>query len=358
MKRSSLLFAMLPLILALALACNLSSATSNPAPASNDSGAGEISATPTAEAPPDSSSKKTSAPPTAGPTSTNTLTATTAFTGAMPGDPPAKIAYVDDISEKSKNGENGAAGGDNFAENIYERPFNKDMSYRLDLDISGTTFSKDANWFYVTIALGGQNPTNGKMSANYGVEFDVNKDGRGEFVVWTVPDFSTQWTRTNTKIFGTSTNMVGGTHPSLSDAPSWTGATYDKVLFDGATDNQNNGAWVRVSPTNANNMEIAVNSMMISAPAQFLWGVWADDGIKDPTKFDYNDVITKAEAGSPYKSLADFPPKAIWSVDNTCRYWVGFSPDKIIPGSCYVPPPTKTPIPTKTPTKTLLRGPD
>jgi hypothetical protein len=283
--------------------------------------------------------------------STAAKTTTTAFTGAMPGNPPAKIAYVDDISEKATNGANGAAGGDNYSENIYERPFNKDMTYRPDLDIASSTFSKDSDWFYVSIALADQNPANGKMSADYGVELDVNKDGRGEFVIWTVPEFTTEWTRVNAKIFGSTTNMVGGTNPTLSDAPGWSGATYDKLVFDGASDSVNNGAWVRLSSA-ANTLEIAFNPKLVGSPAEFLWGVWADDGVKDPAKFDYNDVIAKADAGSPYKSQADYPPKGIWAVDSTCRYWIGFTPSTKIPGSCMTEA-TATPKPTPTATKFL-----
>jgi hypothetical protein len=352
MKRQYFLMAAIPIILFFALACNLSAVAPNSAIPANQEGAQAMTITPTLSAPPaaGSTAEKASTPSN---TFTPTLTATPAFTGAAPGDPPAKIAFVDDISEKASGGLKGALGGDNFAENIYERPFNLDTSYRPDLDISGTTFTKDGTWFYVTIALGGQDTATGKMNAAYGVELDVNKDGRGEYVIWAVPGYSNQWSRSNTKIFGTSTNMVGGTHPTLSDAPSWTGATYDKILFNGATDFTNNGAWVRISPANPNNMEIAFNPILVSSPAQFLWGAWADDGIKDPSKFDYNDVITKADAGSPYKSLADYPPKAIWAVDNTCRFWVGFTPSIIIPGSCQAPA-TPTPKPTFTPTKRPL----
>jgi hypothetical protein len=336
-------------IFMLTLACSFPGEDASPAIPTGNTLIGTIASIPAQD-----ESKASSTSP-----STTTMAIATAFTGSMPGDLPARIAYVDDISEKANQGANGAAGGDNFAENIYERPFNKDLSYRPDLDITGTSFSKDPNWFYVTIALAGQNVADGKMGANYGVELDVNKDGRGEFVVWLLPTFSNQWTRSHTKIYSTTTHMVGGTHPVLSDAPGWTGVTYDKILFDGATDNTNNGAWARVSPSNANNIEIAFSSAMVGNPAEFLWSAWADDGIKDPSKFDYNDIITKVEAGSPYKSLADFPPKAIWAVDNTCRYWVGFTPTTLIPGSCQESP-TATPKPTITPTKrytSTLRAP-
>lgn len=297
-------------------------------------------------------------------TATDIPDETTPFSGLKPGDPPAAISFMDDTSEKRAPDAGFANGGDAFSDNQYERPFTSDMKYRPELDIQRASFSQDANWYYVTIQLAGTNPANGKFTANYGVELDTNKDGRGEYVIWTLPAYSQQWKRINTRIYGTSTNMVGGEHPMLSDAP-WVGATYDKLLFVGLTDTTHSDAWVRIAPNTTDSIQIAFSPFAIGHPNQFLWGVWADDGIKDPSKFDYNDQFTKAQAGAAFKNDPDFPPKAIFSVDNTCRAWVGFTPTTAIPGSCYQPPPTATftptrtltKVPTKTPTRTLIPAP-
>jgi hypothetical protein len=350
---------MLPLLglFAFVLACNLTATASNPPaqPQPQAVAPGEtLPAAPVAAG----TSGKVAASATPGPTSTVTETATTAFTGPKPGEPPARISGMDDSTEQTTPVPNSVNAGDNFSENIFERPFSLDMTYRPELDIVKTNFAKDANWFYTTIFLAGPIPESANTGPNYGVELDINKDGRGEFLVWASPAYSKDWTRANTKIYGTSTNMVGGPHPTLSDAP-WSGTTYDKMLFVGATDSTNNGAWVRISPNNSKSIDIAFNPSLVGGPSEFVWGVWADDGIKDPTKFDYNDQFTKVQAGAAFKGDANFPPKAIFAVDNTCRFWVGFTPTVAIPGSCFQVPPTATPtlLPTKTKTKTLIPPP-
>jgi hypothetical protein len=287
-------------------------------------------------------------------TATDIPDETTPFSGPRPGEPPSEISYTDDFNELKTGADGYANGGDDFSENRYERPFNLDKTYRPDLDILRTSLSKDASWFYVTIQVAGKNPANGRITANYGVELDVNKDGRGEYVVWTLPAYSSQWKRINTRIYGTSTNQVGGPHPILSDAP-WAGATYNKLLFEGLFDSSHNVAWVRIVPDprlrDYMNIQIAFSPQAVGNPTQFLWGAWADDGIKDPTKFDYNDQFTNAEAGASFINDPNYPPKAIFAVDNTCHIWVGFVPtDTSIPGSCPVstkpaPGATATPIP-------------
>jgi hypothetical protein len=287
-------------------------------------------------------------------TATDIPDETTPFSGEKPGEPPAAISFMDDTSEKRSPDAGFANGGDDFADNQYERPFTADMKYRPELDIQRASFSQDANWYYVTIQLGGPNPANDRFTANYGVELDINKDGRGDYVIWTLPAYSKQWKRINTKIFSSTTKMVGGEHPILSDAP-WVGATYDKLLFFGLTDSSHDYAWVRIAPNATDSIQIAFSPFAIGRPTQFLWGVWADDGIKDPSKFDYNDQFTKVQAGAAFINDPEFPPKAINAVDNTCRMWVGFTPSEAILGSCQV---KQAPGPQPTPTQIIYRGPN
>jgi hypothetical protein len=71
--------------------------------------------------------------------------------------------------------------------------------------------------------------------------------------------------------------------------------------------------------------------------------------------FDYNDHFSQAQAGSPLGGSANYPLKAFFEVDNTCRWVVGFTPTGNEPGICPVaqPTPTFTLMPTLTPTVTL-----
>ena len=91
-----------------------------------------------------------------------------------------------------------------------------------------------------------------------------------------------------------------------------------------------------------------------------MWGVWADAGIKDPSKFNYNDRFTLKQAGSPIKSSSDYPIKAIYQVDNTCWAPYGFHPTGYEPHLCpsNAPPSTKRPrtpvAPTPVPDAVIL----
>jgi hypothetical protein len=83
-----------------------------------------------------------------------------------------------------------------------------------------------------------------------------------------------------------------------------------------------------------------------------MWGVWADAGLKDPSKFNYNDRFTLKQAGSPIKNSLDYPINAIYQVDNTCWAPFGFQPNGFEPHLCAsnAPAATKRPHVVQTPT--------
>jgi hypothetical protein len=99
---------------------------------------------------------------------------------------------------------------------------------------------------------------------------------------------------------------------------------------------------------------------MFPDPGKYLWGAWAvDPAVLHPDWLDYNDHFSQAEAGSPLAELTQYYPlKALYAVDDTCRWSVGFTPTGSEPGICPVPatptppPPTPSPTPTRKPTRT------
>jgi hypothetical protein len=310
------------------------------------------------EGTPSGSSSPGAATPTAtkmSQTSTAGGQATIAFTGSPPGEPPSSVAsWLTDARTPANEKDAYAVAGDDYANNLYERPFDEDLAYRPDLDIYSASLVFDHQWFYVALELEGLQTGKETPDACFGIELDVTLDGRGEFVIWARPPFTAEWTRENMIVYGTSTDMVGGPRPLLSDAP-WKGDTYDKILFDGLQPSVENTAWVRVSPEDPKILQIAFTPEILEQPIRFLWNIWADDGIKDPSRFDYNDVFTRKEAGSPYKWDPEYPPKSISEVDNTCRAPYGFNPVGSVPGGCELP---VTPGPTKEgPTPTVTRIP-
>jgi hypothetical protein len=87
----------------------------------------------------------------------------------------------------------------------------------------------------------------------------------------------------------------------------------------------------------------------------YMWGAWAmDASMLHPDWFDYNDHFTLAQAGSPIQGSADYPLQALYELDNTCRWAVGFTPTGNEPGICPVIKPTATPTPLPTHTTTSI----
>jgi hypothetical protein len=229
------------------------------------------------------------------------------------------------------------------------------MIYRPDLDINKAEISSDASFIYVTIYLNGLNPASGNLQGLYGVELDSDLDGRGNYLVLASNPAGSDWKMENVTVYKDTGKKVGGPRPMISDAVNdYTG--YDQEILSLTNLADPDLAWARVSPKGAAMVEVAFKKGLTMGSAIFLWNVWADDGVKDPKKFDYNDHFTASDAGSPYQD-ANYPLKALAQMDNTCREVWGFTPTADIPGLCFVPP-TATPVPTltKTPTKVPAPG--
>src|SRR5204863_8165277 len=71
--------------------------------------------------------------------------------------------------------------GDVFDANRFERPFTvEDMTYLPYIDIFDFEMSSDADWYYVDISMIGPDPATGSAHGTYGIEFDLDVDGRAE----------------------------------------------------------------------------------------------------------------------------------------------------------------------------------
>jgi hypothetical protein len=131
----------------------------------------------------------------------------------------------------------------------------------------------------------------------------------------------------------------------LSDAVATGLDGYEHVLFSPEVLDDPDAAWKRVSPSDPKIIQLAIKKTMLGNAAAFLWSGWADDGIADPTLFDYNDAFTFSQAGSPIGGNAEYPLKEVYLVDNTCRLAFGFTPTGFEVGGCVLPAPTPTPTP-------------
>lgn len=257
-----------------------------------------------------------------------------------------------DTNSSSTAAQKRAAGGDFYNQNLLERPFTaQEMDYRPDVDLVRVELSQDANFYYFILHLSGVNPATNALSGFYGVEIDLNRNGRGDYLLWAQADGRSEWNIDNVFIYTDSNDDVGGLRPLLSDAPGHSGDSYDRLVFSPDHLDDPDMGWKRTDPADASVIQLAIKKSVLGGASTFMWSGWADDGIKDPTRFDYNDFFTLGEAGSPIGGAADYPLKAVYLVDNTCRLAYGFDPSGNEPGLCLVPEPTPTsrPEPTHTP---------
>ena len=355
MKKKFLLIVSILLI----LACSLPGTTATPTVIDEISVGVAVAGTQTAlafvEAPPNATTEvvvPSVIPATQPPSPTATITHL-----LTPAEPPSFYeSYVPDRNSSSTASKHAANGGENFAEGLYERPFNANTMdiYYPDLDITKAKIDRTGAWVYFEIELSGTNTQSGKLEGNYGVELDLDVDGRGDWLILASKPQAT-WSTEGVRVWQDTNHDIGNDYPVFSDPPQ-KGNGYELLYFDQGNNPDPDIAFARISPQNAKIVQIAFKPSLIANDNYFMWGAWTDQGVFNPAFYDYNDHFTHAEAGSPLPGLTKYYPlKALFEVDNTCREAVGFIIVGGEPGSCTAPP-TKTPVPpviTSTPTETL-----
>ncbi len=240
-------------------------------------------------------------------------------------------------------------GGDQYQNNLYERPFNaftQDVFFP-DLDIRSATLGLASPWMYVTIYLYGLRPETGALAGRYGIEIDLNLDGRGDWLILADSPLSQDWSVVGVRAWNDTNQNVGQNIACYADPPQ-TVDSYDRLYFDQGIGDDPDAAWARYVEGMPPAVQIAFKHSMINSDTRFMWNVWSDQGLDQPQWFDYHDHFTYAEAGAPFSSMQEYYPiKAIAELDNTCRYVYGFSPDGSEPCLCAgnVKTPTPTPVP-------------
>ncbi len=259
---------------------------------------------------------------------------------AFPAGPAGTTSFMTDRSSAALAAERRSI-ADNLDTMLIERPFTANvMDYEGYLDINRGELSIGSPWIYVTIFLEGTPPAG--STAGYGVEVDIDIDGRGDYLIMGTAPASTEWTTNGVRILRDTNNDVGAANPIKADPPSG-GNGYDELVFDQGQGTDPDAAWIRLDPASSSKVQVAFKYAAIGSPDEWMWGVWADEGVLKPEWFDYNDHFTAAEAGSPTSGSSYYPVKAVAAVDNSCRWGVGFTPDGDEPGVCYIPP-TPTPV--------------
>jgi hypothetical protein len=256
----------------------------------------------------------------------------------MPGEPPEAERTLEDVDSSIKAEEKRAITGDNILDNLYERPFtSEEMVYQPDLNILTVAFASDENFFYYTIALEDLDSDSGTLTGTYGVEFDRTQSWRGDLLAW-VKNPSAQWSVDGVTVYDDPNGVVGGVKPIVAEE-GFEGMGYQNTLE--LVEDQ--VAWARIAPDDPSAVQIAVSRALLGNVEEFLWGAWADGGVQDPSLFDYDDHFGPSAAGSPIKTDPDYPVKALFSLDNTCRLPYGFDQmASSIPGMCITSKPSET----------------
>ena len=256
----------------------------------------------------------------------------------QPGEPSRIRTWVTDRSSAQYASEHRSV-ADGFDQNLFERPFTAgEMTYQPYLDLTKVEMGEGGEWIYVILHLEGAPPEGSE--AFYAIELDLDRDGRGDWLIGATMLASTTWTTDGVKVWRDSNNDVGGTRPMDSEAPLSGIDGYDELVFDAGHGTDPDAAWGRIDPASAQRIQVAFKHNVIASADTFLFGGWSDEGVKEAGWFDYNDHFTLAEAGSPLSNSSHYPLAALFSVDNTCRWGYGFEPTTAYPGLCPLPEPT------------------
>jgi hypothetical protein len=260
----------------------------------------------------------------------------TEFHGDVPGEIPAKRADQTGDTDSSVDAtKKRVPGGDVFVNGLFERPFNANSmdTYYPYLDIVNTQGFIDTVWGYATITLIGTD-ANGHLPAKYGVELDLDRDGRGDWLIVASNPASTTWSTQGVQAWKDTDGDVGGTIPVVADGSTSQGDGYETLVFDqGKTPISPDGAWARISPSDNKTVQLAFKLSMLGGVKSYAMGAWAGTDI-NPAMFDLNDHLTHTQAGDPNPDSQLYPINLLFGIDNTCRLAVGFTPTGKEPGLC------------------------
>ena len=269
-------------------------------------------------------------------TQTNLSTPTSTDPDAPAGLPDTRSDQASDPNSSIDAHKKMVPGGDTFVNDLFERPFNTNTmdTYFPFYDIVNIQGYKDNTWGYATITLSGLD-ANKHLPGKYGVELDLDKNGRGDWLILASNPSSTDWTTQGVQAWKDANGDIGGSKPLIADNDS-TGNGYETLVFDQGNNNDNpDGAWIRISSDDPKTVDLAFKLAMLGNPKSYAMGAWAgSDASLNPALFDFNDHMTHIQAGDPSPKMQVYPLKDLSEIDNTCRLAVGFAPTGKEPGLC------------------------
>jgi hypothetical protein len=256
----------------------------------------------------------------------------------IPGSPVGKMFQTvhDQVDEKTAS-QNQAFGGDDFNNGKYERPFDQSMTYLPLVDLVSVQLNReDPLWVYVLLQVDKPFSTSPEENPHFLVEIDTNLDNHGDVLIVTGKPVSEDWSTETVLVLSNPDLNVGGVKPVKPDTKLSEGQGYYEEIFNNGQGEDADLAWSRLSKTDPAIVEIAFkNTITGGEKGKFIWLPWTDIGMLDWSMFEFNDHFTFEQAGYPLKEDAkNYPVKAVWGVDNTCRVPSGFTPTGYMPGLC------------------------
>lgn len=256
----------------------------------------------------------------------------------IPGSPIGKINQTvhDQVNERTAS-QKQAFGGDDFKNGKYERPFDPEMNYLPYADLSMVVLDReDPLWIYVQFKVIGPIPDGLEEQLFFMVEMDTDLDNHGDLIVISKFPETTEWSTEPMVVLGAPDRNVGGVIPVKPDEFLSEGRGYYNEIFNNGIGIDPDLAWSRLSGDDGFHVELAFkNSLVGGEKGDFIWLPWTDAGMRDWSLFEHNDHFTYEQAGYPLKEdPQNYPLKALWGVDNTCRIPSGFTPTGYMPGLC------------------------
>ncbi len=253
---------------------------------------------------------------------------------ALPGD---RSSHAGDYDSSISASRKSSAGGDRFTFGRFERPFiaNTMDTYYPNLDIIDTFVFQDETWIYGMIVVKALD-SNNSLAAKYAVELDLDRDGKGDWLIIASNPASADWSVDGVQVHEDANNDVGNLYAMYTDQKA-AGDGFETLVFDQGTGDDPDTAWARISPNEPNTIEIAVKRSVFDNPERYLINMWAGTSLLAPTLFDINDSFTHEQAGAADPGFEIYYPiKVVSELDNSCRMAVGFQPTGKEPGLCEV----------------------
>jgi hypothetical protein len=247
-----------------------------------------------------------------------------------PGEPQGSAQIIHDQTCASTAQNKRAPGGDEYTIGRFERPFDREMKYLPALDIVRAELTRPLDgWVYFKIileAIPAPSPT------VYGIELDLNIDGRGDYLIQAAAPTSSEWAESGIKMWWDSDGDVGGQVINRSDPMGNKGSGFESLKINSDAKKNPGQIWSRFLDKG---LEIAVKEDLIGGKqGKFTWKPYTDGNPFPPSQYDLNDYYLLPQAGSPIFGERDYPLKAVFALDNTCRGLSGLKPSGSEQGVC------------------------